>query len=90
MYRVAFDYILGVRPTYSGLMVNPSVPSNWKSFKVSRIFRGTEYIIEFQNNEGVEHGVSRICVDGKEIDGNILPITNNKVCRVSVKMGKAV
>jgi cellobiose phosphorylase len=90
MYRISFDYILGVRPTYDGLMIDPAIPSDWKSFKVQRVFRGTKYVIEVANPDGVESGVKDIFVDDKKIDGNILFISDKKICKVKVIMGKKV
>ncbi len=87
MFRISFDYILGVRAAYNGLIVDPAIPSDWKFFKVERIFRGTKYIIEVDNPEGVDHGVSSVIVDGTTIDGNIIPVSKNKVCSVKVRMG---
>lgn len=88
MYRIAFDYILGVRPTYDGLIIDPAIPSEWKSFKVQRNFRGTKYIIDVENPDGVEQGVAEIFVDDKKIDGNILRLSDKKICNVKVVMGK--
>ncbi len=90
MYRVSFDYILGIRPTYNGLLIDPAIPEHWKSFRVERIFRNTKYIVEVENPEGVESGVKNIFVDGKEINGNILLISGKKVCNVKVVMGRGV
>jgi cellobiose phosphorylase len=88
MYRISFDYILGVRSTYQGLLINPVIPSEWKSFKVERIFRGTKYIIEVENPNQVEHGLVSITVDGEEINGNILPVSKKEICKVKVIMGE--
>jgi cellobiose phosphorylase len=87
MYRISFDYILGVRPTYAGLLVDPVIPSEWKTFRVERVFRGTKYIIEVENPEAVEHGLRFIYVDGELIRGNVLPISKNEICNVKVVMG---
>ncbi len=32
MYRVAYDHILGVRPTYAGLLLDPAIPPDWKRY----------------------------------------------------------
>ncbi len=88
MYRIAFDYMLGVRATYQGLLINPVIPSEWKSFKLERIFRDTKYIIEVENPNQVESGIAFIIVDGVEIEGNILPISRNEICNVKVVMGE--
>lgn len=87
MYRISFDYILGVRPTYTGLLIDPVIFSEWKSFKVERVFRGTRYKIEVENPEGTEHGIKQIYIDDKIIEGNVLPITENDFCYVKVVMG---
>jgi cellobiose phosphorylase len=87
MYRISFDYILGIRPTYQGLMIDPVIPSNWKGFKAERVFRGTRYKIEVRNPEGVESGVKSVIVDGQPISGKVLPISDRPVCNVLVRMG---
>ncbi len=84
MYRVSYDYILGIRPTYEGLLIDPSIPSRWEMFKAERVFRGTRYIIEVQNPDHLEKGIPEIWVDGKLIDVNLLPLTNQLVCTVKV------
>ncbi|MDR3626712.1 MAG: glycosyl transferase family 36 [Ignavibacteriaceae bacterium] len=86
MYRISFDYILGVRATYDGLLIDPAIPSGWKSFKVERIFRGTKYLIEVLNPEGKQHGVCCVMVDGEKINGNIIPVSDKEVCKVKVTL----
>ncbi len=88
MYRISFDYILGIRPTYNGLLIDPVITSEWKSFKVERVFRGTKYVIEVENPSGVERGLKSITIDGEEIEGNILPISKKEICKVKVIMGE--
>ncbi|HUU29407.1 MAG TPA: glycosyl transferase [archaeon] len=84
----ASQYILGVRPTLGGLLVDPSVPG-WRSFKVSRKFRDALYEITVSNPEGVERGVRRVVVDGRQIKGNVLPIVRaGATVRVEVEMGE--
>jgi len=86
MYRVAYDWLLGVRPTYDGLLIDPCVPAGWPSFKVERVFRGCRYFIEVSNPGGKESGVSEILVDGRKVEGNILPLSGTPECRVTVRM----
>lgn len=43
MYIAVTQFILGVRPTWDGLKVNPCLPENWKTASVTRYFRGKEY-----------------------------------------------
>jgi len=81
-------YILGIRPDYKGLVVDPCIPRKWDSFRARRRFRGAIYDIEVKNPKHVSAGIKRIKVDGKEIGGNILPkFSDNKEHTVKVIMG---
>lgn len=68
------QYILGVKPDYNGLGVNPCIPKGWKGFKVSRKYRGATYNIEVKNPNGVSKGIASITVDGQAVQGNVLPL----------------
>ena len=43
MYIAVTQYMLGVKPTWDGLKVNPCLPEDWKDIKVTRQFRGETY-----------------------------------------------
>jgi len=74
MFRDGIDWILGVRPTYGGLRIDPCIPSTWNGYKITRKYRGATYEIEAKNPNHVQHGVASIEINGKKIEGNILPI----------------
>ncbi len=63
-YYAATKYMLGIRPGYDSLTVDPCIPGNWDGFKVTRVWRGATYEIEVQNPSHVEKGVIKIEVDG--------------------------
>lgn len=85
----AHSYILGIRPDYQGLIIDPCIPKKWKGFKVRRFFRGSTYDIEVANPKHVSKGVASIKVDNREIKENILPVFNDgKVHRVCVTLGE--
>ncbi|HTY12611.1 MAG TPA: glycosyl transferase [Candidatus Omnitrophota bacterium] len=84
----ASQYILGIRPDYNGLVVDPCIPSKWKGFEVKRVFRGDTYYITVRNPKGAEKGIFSLSVDGKRINGNIIPAFNDgKDHHVEVLMG---
>ena len=66
------QFILGIKPTYDGLLIDPCVPSTMKEFSVKRIFRGAEYDIVVKNPAGVQKGVRSITVDGKPVSGQLV------------------
>ena len=73
------QFILGIRPDYDGLMIDPCIPKNLKGFEVARTFRGIDYHIEVLNPEHVEKGIAKLIVDGKEVSGNTIPFDSNMV-----------
>ena len=73
MWRAYVYYILGVRPVFTGLLVEPKIRNDWAGFKFSRTFRGAKYTIEVANPKGVSFGVKSMVVDGKPIQGNVVP-----------------
>ncbi len=68
MYTAVTKWILGVRPTLDGLVVDPCIPRDWDGFEVRRQWRGATYLIEVRNPERVSKGVRSITVDGVEWD----------------------
>ncbi|MFH0989536.1 MAG: glycosyl transferase [bacterium] len=82
------QYILGIRPEYEGLVIDPCIPKEWKQFQVIRKFRGATYSITVKNPNGVSKGVKSMTLDGERIQGNKIPTLNDgKEHRVEVVMG---
>ena len=71
-YYAITQYILGIKPAYDGLEINPCIPSTWKEYTVKRKFRGAIYNITIQNPHHVCKGIKTLEVDGKRIEGNIV------------------
>jgi cellobiose phosphorylase len=80
--------ILGIKPEYDGLQVDPSIPKAWEGYNVTREFRGDIYHITIKNPNHVSKGVVKLTVDGKEVPGNIIPLVgDNKTHEVEVILG---
>lgn len=87
-YYAITQYILGIKPAYNGLEINPCIPANWNGFKVTRIFRGARFDIEIRNPNHVSKGVKQITLDGKAIPDNNVPLSDPKKAHsVVVEMG---
>ncbi|HPA64620.1 MAG TPA: glycosyl transferase, partial [Spirochaetota bacterium] len=87
-YYAITQFILGIKPAYNGLEVNPCIPAGWKGFSVKRKFRGATYNIEVKNS-GVNKGVKTITVDGKAVEGCVIPdMKDGKEHNVIVELGK--
>ena len=82
------QYILGIKPDFDGLMVNPSIPSSWDGFKATRLFRGAKYNITIKNPNHVCKGVKSLVVDGKAVDGCVVPfVEGKKEINVEITLG---
>jgi len=68
------QFILGIKPDYDGLLIDPCIPKEWDGFEVTRKFRGATYEIKVVNKNHVNSGVAKVIVDGQEQKSNILPI----------------
>lgn len=56
------QHILGIRPTYEGLLVDPCIPADLKEFKVTRKWRDAEYVITVKNPNGKQHADTPTCL----------------------------
>lgn len=71
---VAFcEHFFGVKAELSGLTINPCIPSDWEQIKIKRVFRGKTYNIIILNKNKSGFGVKKICLNGIEINGNLIP-----------------
>jgi cellobiose phosphorylase len=83
-YVAITQYILGIRPTFDGLQIAPVIPRAWKHFRATRIFRGVTYEIHVKR-VGEGHYASLV-VDGKPIQGNVVPLPTDGRTRVMVEV----
>ena len=81
------QFILGIIPEWDGLKIDPSIPKAWDGFKASRFYRGATYDITVKNPSHISKGIKAVTVDGKAIEGNILPVFENGTHTVEVVMG---
>jgi cellobiose phosphorylase len=82
------QYIFGIRPDYDGLMVDPCIPNDWKEANITRKFRGATYQISIKNPDSKSKGIKQLIIDGKTIDGNIIPVfADGQVHEVKAVLG---
>jgi len=81
-YVAITQWILGIRPTLDGLSVQPVIPSSWDGFEAERLFRGVRYAIQVLR-AGRGPG-QRMLVDGKRVEGRVVPVPLEGVSQVEV------
>jgi cellobiose phosphorylase len=86
-YYAVTRYILGIRPEYDGLRIDPCIPPSWKGFQVKRKLRGTTFLITVENPNSVSKGIKRIELDGNKLDENIVDSFDGGLHEVLVVMG---
>ncbi|MBE6881027.1 MAG: glycosyl transferase [Ruminococcaceae bacterium] len=81
------QYILGIKPEYNGLKIDPSIPHEWDGFTASRLFRGATYEITVKNPDHISHGVKSVVVDGNAVDSNVIPAFDGGTHTVEIVLG---
>lgn len=87
-YVAITQWILGIRPGFEGLTLDPCLPAAWDGFTARRTFRGARYEITVRNPRHVCRGVREMLVDGLPVVGNTIPLfEDGQVHRVEVTLG---
>ncbi len=69
------QWVLGIRPDHDGLRVDPVLPAAWDGFRAVRVFRRATYRVKVCRAAGAVRGrVGYLVVDGKRVDGNLVPL----------------
>jgi cellobiose phosphorylase len=67
------------------LSLDPCIPRNWPSFRITLRIEGAEYAIEFDNRGRVNRGVQSLDLDGRPADGGriqLIPHSGRHIVRV--------
>jgi cellobiose phosphorylase len=70
------QWILGIRPEHDGLRIDPCLPADGHGFSATRRFRSATYRIVVHDPDGVAGRVTRLVVDGRPIEGNLVPLAS--------------
>ncbi|WP_443740033.1 GH36-type glycosyl hydrolase domain-containing protein [Treponema sp.] len=73
-YYSITQYMLGIRPQYDGLLIDPCIKHDWDSFSVERRWRNMNISIEVKNPSRVCRGIESLEVDGKKLDSVLVPV----------------
>ena len=73
-YYSITQYMLGIKPQYDGLLIDPCIKHDWDGFKVERRWRGMNLQIEVKNPQHICKGIEYIEVDGKRLDAAVIPV----------------
>ena len=87
-YKTGIEYILGLQIKNKILYINPCIPKEWRTYSIRFKFENTLYNIVIENPNGKNTGVSKITVEGRDIDINkgIILQENSGVINIEVEM----
>lgn len=85
-YFSATRYILGIRPQFDHLEIDPCIPGWWKEFSVVRQWRGATFRIHVTNPDGVMKGVRTLLLDDRETE-TVPVMKQGSVHTIQVIMG---
>jgi len=89
-YHAITEHILGIKPDYDGLRVDPCIPADTSSYTVRRKFRGAILNIRIANPSGITKGVKSIKVNGVPLGAdNLITTEPGMEYKVEVEMGIA-
>jgi cellobiose phosphorylase len=83
-YVAITQWILGIRPTYTGLRIAPVVPGDWPGFRAARVFRGVTYHISVER--AGPGNAAALTVDGEPVEGNVVPLPPDDRTEVHVRV----
>ena len=85
-FYAASQYILGIRPEYDGITIDPCIPSDWGEIKITRYFRKKILHITVQNPDRKQKGIKNLTVNGTLLESNFIPVSllkeNNEVTAI--------
>lgn len=64
--------ILGIRPDYNGILINPSIPREWDKIRIEKIFRGKKLFITIENKDGKEKGYRKVYLNKEILESNYI------------------
>jgi len=91
MYRVAVEYMLGIRVSGKTLVIDPVIPSSWPQFEVNFRHGSTTYAVVVENPQRRCKGISNMTVDGVGVAGDpaiVVLSDDSKVHTVHILMGE--
>ena len=82
------QYILGIKPEFGGLRIDPCIPSDMKKLSCVRKFRGSTCRISIENPDGVQSGIASVKVNGIPSDTNLIKMPDEPAeLNIEILMG---
>lgn len=87
LHRVVCEWVLGVRPTWDGLRIDPCLPPSWTEAHMIRTWRGNRYNFRIERRRGQDQPT--VTLDGQTLPDNVIvpPVESGRKHAVVVHIG---
>jgi len=86
-YHAITEHILGIKPDFDSLIIDPCLPSDVDQIRIARKFRGASYNVLFRRGANKPSDAINIHLDGVPVHGNRLPLQSpGTTCDVIVDL----
>ena len=85
-YVAGIEYILGIKIKENVMYFNPCIPKEWKGFTCRYKYGDSIYNIKVFNPNGKNTGVTKLKVNGEEVENGILLDRSGIIFNVEVEM----
>ncbi|MFY9176826.1 MAG: glucoamylase family protein [Caldicoprobacterales bacterium] len=78
MYRVAVEWIIGLKLRGDKLYIDPCIPSHWEGFDMIYRHKNATYRIRIENPDRVNKGVKEIWLDDEKLDEKFISLSDRE------------
>lgn len=72
LHRIVSEWVLGVRPEWDGLRIDPCLPPGWARARMLRPYRGCTYDLRIERSDSLTEGVAEVTLDGERLKDNLI------------------
>ncbi len=88
LHRVVCEWVVGVRPEWDGMRLDPCLPPGWGEARMTRPWRGATLDVTVVRDPSLAPGEVRVAVDGRPLEGTLLPpVPAGAAVRVEARLG---
>lgn len=83
-YKTGIEYIIGLKIKKGYLSIDPCIPKEWKEYQIKYKWKESIYNIKIKNPEGKNKGISKVILNGNEIENKIKLDGTNQIYNIEV------
>jgi cellobiose phosphorylase len=73
LHRVCLEWLLGVRPSWEGLIIDPCPPATFGAVDITRRYRGVDVRVRFDAADYAPDALPSLKVNGESFEGTLIP-----------------